>query len=496
MAVLAGSAKPDLARQSRTAPVRGQRPLPRPSPRAVLLVVGLAALTIRLALVYRAPAFVIADSDNYFFPGYQLARGLGFDLDLRRTPGYPLFIALVVARVGEDLSALLLAQHLLGVGTCLLVAWLGLRLFGAWTALLAGLGAAFAAPLLVAEHYMMAEALFIPLVALTLVVLFIALETARPWPLLLGGVMLGLTTLVRPIGLVAAVALGLALLVRERHLPRAIRRGLPALTGLLLVLVPWMARNALVHDSFTPEGNPGQTLVGRAMRHDSGFAFENPDDPDPARQRAREIMREGRGRFVSPTRERIKRELGLTDAEANRLMRDLSLEAILRQPGYYLAGTLGSFAVLLQGIPERPRDHWATRREERNREEWESHPEIRHLLGPPTPAQEAQFGVVTTLLSLHQPSRLGPILPLLALAGLAALCRNGRAATATLLGLTLVGLLLAGAALVAPLPRYRYPAEPLVALLAAGGLATLFTWARTRLGRLPRRRAEHPAYLR
>ena len=126
----------------------------------------------------------------------------------------------------------------------------------------------------------------------------------------------------------------------------------------------WMARNAIVHGSFSAEGNAGQTLVGRAMRHDRGFAFENPSDPDPARQRAREIMRDGRGGVVTPTRDRIKRELGLSRRRANRLMRDLALETILRQPGYYLLGTVRNFGLLAQGSRERYRDHWQTRRDE------------------------------------------------------------------------------------------------------------------------------------
>lgn len=433
---------------------------------------------MRLALLLRAPAFVIADSDNYYLPGYQLARGLGFDLELRRTPGYPLFVAVSVGRLGEDLGALLLAQHLLGVGTCVLTTWLALRLFGPWAGLLAGLMAACAAPVLVAEHYVMAEAVFIPILVGASAQLTWAIEAPRRPRLLLGGMLIGVATLVRPIGLVLAVALGLALLARERHLGRAIARGLPAALGLALVLVPWMTRNWAVHGSFSAEGNTGQTLVGRAMRHDRGFDFENPDDSDPARQRARAIMRDGRGSFVSPVRERLKRELGLTDAQANLLMRDLAWEAIRRQPGYYLSGSVNNFYRLAQGVPDRSRDHWATRREARNREEWEGHPEIRHLLGPPTPIQEAQYAQADALLNVYQPARLGPLLALLALAGLLTLLLGRHRGAGLLLGLTAIGMLLGSAALVAPLPRYRYPVEPLFALLAAGGLVQLATWGR------------------
>src|SRR6185295_2507645 len=112
----------------------------------------------------------------YFWPGYELAREIGFDLDLRRTPVYPLFIAFVVTRIGEDLAALALAQHLLGVATCLLVAGLGIRFWGAWTGLLAGLLVALSGTLLVAEQYVMAETLFISLATVTLAWLALALE--------------------------------------------------------------------------------------------------------------------------------------------------------------------------------------------------------------------------------------------------------------------------------------------------------------------------------
>jgi hypothetical protein len=53
---------------------------------------------------------------------------------------------------------------------------------------------------------------------------------------------------------------------------------------------------------------------------------------------------------------------------------------------------------------------------------------------------------------------------------------------AAFLTLVVVGLLLAAVAMVAPLPRYRYPVEPLLGLLAAGGLTTLVALARRALG--------------
>ena len=65
----------------------------------------------------------------YFQVGWELANGLGFDLPLRRTPLYPLFIAVVWA-LGEDLRGLALVQHLLGVVTVVAIFFLGRAMFG------------------------------------------------------------------------------------------------------------------------------------------------------------------------------------------------------------------------------------------------------------------------------------------------------------------------------------------------------------------------------
>ena len=534
------------------------RRVPDPPAWLVLSIVGLVSLALRLAFLFRAPVFIIGDSENYFWPGYQLAREVGFDLDLRRTPGYPLFIAFVVREVGEDLAALALVQHLLGVVTCLLVAMLGVRFWGAWTGLLAGLVVGLSGPLLVAEQYVMAETLFISLATATIAWLALAIERPRWWAMLAGGVLIGAAALTRPVGLVLAVAALAALAVAawwrqddltpgrgelstrageesgggrsgapveptdHPNLPRRFplpgpprvsawlgRRGyrrvlvhaLWLVMGVALLWLPWMARNAAVHASFSADGNAGSTLVGRTMRHDPGFAFENPNDPDPTRQRVREIMRAGRGRFVTPTRDRIKRELGLSEAEANRLMRDLALEAILRQPGYFLLGTTRWFWQLSQGSPERYRNHWQTRRDEGNREEWEAIEEIGYLLGPPSPLQQAQYDEAEALVSLFQPARLGPTIPLLALVGAVGLAlgigaRWRRPGVAAFLALVVVGLLLAAAALVAPHARYRYPVEPLLGLLAAGGVTTIVALVRRALARVPPGRTRQAAPLR
>jgi 4-amino-4-deoxy-L-arabinose transferase-like glycosyltransferase len=86
----------------------------------LLLVAGivLVALGLRLAFAFRAPPLLeFRDSASYALPALDLLRGAGFDLELKRPPAYPLFLALGFRLVGEDLPAVLVLQHLLGAAT-------------------------------------------------------------------------------------------------------------------------------------------------------------------------------------------------------------------------------------------------------------------------------------------------------------------------------------------------------------------------------------------
>src|SRR5215216_6964653 len=104
-----------------------------------LSVVLVIAAAWRLGFALRPPPFVTPDSLGYFLPGWELAQGLGFSPELRRTPAYPLFIGLVVFVMGDDLRGLTLVQHGLGVLTAGLAYALGRASFGLLAGVLAGL---------------------------------------------------------------------------------------------------------------------------------------------------------------------------------------------------------------------------------------------------------------------------------------------------------------------------------------------------------------------
>jgi hypothetical protein len=176
-----------------------------------------------------------------------------------RVPGYPAFLAAVFAFAGQSPRAVMLAQVVVDLATCLVIALIAARLApensrrrvalaGLWLATLCPFTANYTAVVLT-------ETLVIFLTALAILVL---LQTdvggaqvaragsflANPW--LLAGIVVGFGTLVRPETPLVLFAAGLVLLAkwwRPADWMKLVRAGLMMGLGLLLPPVPWAARN-------------------------------------------------------------------------------------------------------------------------------------------------------------------------------------------------------------------------------------------------------------
>lgn len=460
----------------------------------LVLLAGLVLLAIlaRGALLTRAPLFLRRDSVAYFQVGWELANGLGFDLPLRRTPLYPLFIAGVVWTLGEDLRGLALAQHLLGIVTVVATYFLGRAMFGRAAGALAGLAVALSAPLLIYEHYILAEPLFIPLLALGLLLLVVAMQREGAGRSVLGlylagGIVLALAALSRPIGQALLPIGPLAILAhhwRGRAALRATTRAsvLPivlVLLGFALILVPWSVRGSMTTGRVSGAGAMGQSLIGRIIRHDEGFVLPKPDSPsphaDPRKTEIRSLILTQMNRDARPSaiNHRIRTVYGLSEPEADAALREVALEIFTSQPGRYVEGTLAKFRRLLVGEDERLRVHWATRKDGELRDAWTSEPSIAHLYSPPGAIQELEYPAAEGVTRVFQPYQWRWLLVPLVLLGLGwGLVRGPRGPT-VLLVLTVVALVFPSAALVGYVPRYRYPVDPLLAVLAAGGLVAM-----------------------
>lgn len=234
----------------------------------------LAGLALRLFFIWRFP-FYSGDTSyyeelarNWLYHGIYgfYSHGQLFPSDLR-APGYPAFLAFIYWLAGPGRKAVMLAQAFVDLGTCVLTAGIAARLaIGApeadrsriaaaalWLAALCPFTANYAA---VPLTEVLATFLTTLAILIFLSPAFMRIEliqsksdlfhSVRIW--LLGGLVVGLGTLVRP---EAPLLLGAVLLVlwlcfyRRANWGKLVVATLWMTAGLLLPLAPWAARNAV-----------------------------------------------------------------------------------------------------------------------------------------------------------------------------------------------------------------------------------------------------------
>jgi 4-amino-4-deoxy-L-arabinose transferase-like glycosyltransferase len=298
---------------------------------AVPLVVGLllVALAARVGVVLATPDFEpINDAAGYVEHAESIAAGDGYppssivpgDQPTAYTPpGWPYLLGGFVSVVGDDVTAVRLAQAaLVGVAAVALAGLVAFQLWGAGVALMVlGLAAVYP-PLVVSASGLLSEPLFVAL-ELGAVAAVLAFRESGRWRwIAAAGVLAGLAILTRTNGAVLLLPLALA---AWRRPPVSLRAPAVVLACAALTVVPWTIRNAVVFDEFIPVASQaGITAAGtynETSRTDPRFpgAWQTPNvDPANARVIAR-TRRDG--------------EPALDDA-----LGDAALEYALDRPGY------------------------------------------------------------------------------------------------------------------------------------------------------------------
>jgi hypothetical protein len=432
-------------------------------------VVLATATAIRIAWwSLELPPFLGPDSVGYLVPGYDLATSGDFSLGLRRTPGYPLFCAAILALSGgSSLQPLLIAQHALGIATAGLAYALGRLLFGCPTALLAGLLVGLDGGLLLFEHEVMTESLFAFALTLTCLLLVRGLARTRASLILIAGLALGFVALIRPSGqvLLLPAMLGCVFVFRRRRLAVAAL----LVAGFALLAVPWAVRNWLHYGTPGLAGS-GRFLVHRMLTDDDMFVLWSASggmtSSDPLRKAALQILlEEDRKREPDSVSRRFRRELSLDEEQADLIMRDLALQAMAANPLHYL-GTTGVMAYRI--VVNRPLEIAAY---------WYPYGEIgwpARLAGLLPASRKDRFPEAQLLAGLVDPGRFGPLLGLLFVVGVVAAWRQPRGRLWLLPASAVLLNVLATAALAGLEWRFRFALDPLLLLGAAAGATCLF----------------------
>lgn len=432
-----------------------------------------AAAVVRLGLLagaWNAPQRLeTPDSDDYIELSDRLARDATFARDGRpevfRTPGYPFFLTVGAALGAGWWRVIVAVQIALDVLLVYLTFMLGTMLCSRRVGLIAAAFQAVAVVSIASSLRILSDGLFVCMLTLTILLLVHHFKTGRWWSLLSAAAMGGLACYVRPVGLSFCVLAAAVLLFR----PRRFRRAGAFAAIVLMLIVPWVVRNAITAD-----------FIGfSSFASDSMFYYSAPA-----------VVSEVEGISFDQAREKLERELqelskdldGRCVRESESILRAerrrITLRTLRAHPlTYARIHAVSGTAVWLPGITD-----------------------VLEVLGVTT----GQRGTLTVLHERGLPAAVKHYLdgklwalwlcaPAIGLLGgkyvLAALCAAGRVrlrmgAAGWLILLTVAMFAFSGGP--AATPRFRVPIEPLVSLAAGAGVVMVMDWRR-------RRRSRHDA---
>ena len=240
-----------------------------------------AALVVRVAAVAFLSSPLYSDEIDYVALGKSVAAGEGYRADghptAYRPPGYPLFLAASFKTFGDSLYPPRAAQVLADLLSCYLVYALGKRLFSERVGIAASaVFALFPAQILYVPH-LMTETIFT-----TLFLLYLFLCTGRTASVkadLLAGIVIGAATLVRPTILLLPAAVFAARIFGGWTRRDNIRSIAITLASALVVLSPWLIRNAVTLGRPTLTTSTGVNFwIGAHSGANGSFSF-HADNP-------------------------------------------------------------------------------------------------------------------------------------------------------------------------------------------------------------------------
>lgn len=207
----------------------------------------------------------LVDAEYYDAWAQRVASGQGYGPSpFYLAPLYPYWLALIYMIAGRDLMLVYALQAVMGIGSLVLVYWIGRKLFGSTAAAVSSILLLLYAPILIIETKLLSESLGILLTLAAMALLLWTLDKPGWGRGLLAGIVLGLSILCRSSNLLFAGVVFLWLAWRwrrkqERH--KFVTSGFIAL-GLAVSILPVTARNYLVgKDTALVQTNFGMTFA-------------------------------------------------------------------------------------------------------------------------------------------------------------------------------------------------------------------------------------------
>jgi hypothetical protein len=439
----------------------------------VRLVATVAAL-VRLVVLFRVPVFVIGDSGGYVEAAGTFARDGSFAPLLGiYPPAYSIFLAGVWAMLGPDYLAAAAVQHALGVVTATATYGVARATLPPGWALLPALVTATNGYLLILEHGIYTEAVFIPLLAVVawLATRLLSADDLDRWRLAAAtGALVAFASMTRLVLQPFLAILAAGMLVANGWPPRrAVWARVGALVGAFVVAVsPWVAHNWIVHGYFGLSNGTGvSALLPRLWEEEATYTWANPNHPDADVRDLLEALQQERDRGASYWQAWMRARREFPSWNTSALVATAGMDVIARQAGTFLERTWFRLQRLWAGgfARETVNDLYG----EQAKLGIVSPVFVVRADGP-AEAERAgnQAHALTTLVRLDDVSpRVALVLMVLAAAGVVTSRR--RLASLVPIGLA-AGLLFLAVLLNSDRARYRHPAEPFLVTAYVMGL--------------------------
>lgn len=219
-----------------------------------LLLIMVVAVVIRVAYVTPLDSTKLnwADEREYDKIAWHLAQTGQYESSaILTTPGLPTFLAVIYKVFGHEYRAGRIIQALLSAILVLAVFRIADMLFNRTTAYLTALGVTFYPPFIYLVGVFYAEFLYTLLIAVTVCLLIQWQQRQRTGWLVAAGVLMGITTLCRPVFL---PFIPLAAVYVWWQAPRNTKLRLAITVGVVAsaIILPWTVRNAIVYKKFMP----------------------------------------------------------------------------------------------------------------------------------------------------------------------------------------------------------------------------------------------------
>ncbi len=343
------------------------------NPGRLLVIVMAAGFLLRLGVAVHSGSHIgWEDEQDYLNLAQSIAQGNGF-VDTQgvptafRAPGYPAFLALGVVTGIKSVLGFKVLNVLLGTLMIWLVYILGKTLVDVKTGLIAATLSAIYPYYLYMPSVVLATTLFTAMLLTATLLAHISVKDERPIVWLICGVSFGILTLIRPSGAVILAAVLIWMVLFIRPLPKKWSRIAVIMFAVMLVVIPWMARNSAQIGAFSISTNGYRNLWLGNNEHatmNTGSDIEMPAEMQSAidavttetgkeriyRLRALQYIQAEPGRFVVLTAAKAAGFWRLTpspstetDADSNTLVNLASLFTVgplfvLAIAGYIFSG--------------------------------------------------------------------------------------------------------------------------------------------------------------